>query len=103
MRGAGQREDCTCRDDKRACGVQTNATLKAKVEILRTNLSEAREEAERATVLEKQVALLKERLQEQAAAADAAGQIATPTKTHSQVNTDCLRQNMSEQVAPGQL
>lgn len=49
--------------------LQLNTTLKAKVDMLRSNLAEVRDDAERASVYEKQVELLKEQLQEATAPA----------------------------------
>lgn len=49
--------------------LQLNTTLKAKVDMLRSNLAEVRDDAERASVFEKQVEVLKEQLQEATASA----------------------------------
>ena len=58
-------------ETREAFAAQANSALKAKVEILRTNLTEARGEAERAAGLQQQVTLLEVRLGAQGAGAAA--------------------------------
>jgi hypothetical protein len=44
--------------------LQLNTSLKAKVDMLRTNLAEVRDDAERSNVLEKEVSSLREQLEQ---------------------------------------